>query len=745
MPGFAFRSRTAYSGQPVADAGPQSAEWENAMEEKEKRSPAGASYCPLCHQRLPRGSTVRAEDAAIRRQLEAELEASRQAAEAASLAKSRFLANMSHEIRTPMNAIVALSHLMLEDETDPRRLHRLRRIAVSAQHLLALLNDILDLSKIEAGQLRIEQIDFTLAEVLDMVRDQTEERIAGKPVRFRLSVAPDVPAMLHGDPLRLGQILLNYASNAAKFTEQGSITLNVTRLDGPADKVRLRFELADTGIGFDDEVRQRLFRPFEQGDVSTTRRYGGTGLGLSICRQLAELLGAKVGAESTPGAGSTFWLEVEFAPAQMPAGGQVRAAPVLTDRRILLVGRRDAESLHIEKLANQFGMHSYRCAKGREAAVRVKTAAQGGSCYDFVLFYGAANEADQLCDAQTLEALQSIDPTPIRIFAARLHDSAHTSQPAVRQRFDAILPLPLMASQFYEILAEALEARTHANALAPAASLPESAPDGDAGMLPHGRVLLVEDNPINREVALDILTSGGIVPDLACDGAEAVERAQQSDYDLILMDIQMPVMDGLVATRAIRAMARHARTPIVAMTANAFEEDRRKCIAAGMDDYLAKPVTPTTLREKLRRWLPLAARGEAAAPEAPAALPADLPDFHGIPGLDVEAGLTAALGRPDRYARLLGMFARHHAEDAASLHNALSSGDFAAAHRIAHSLKGTSATLGAREVSEAACDLDDLIKSGAPTDALAAPLALLEARLTALLARLAPFERLETA
>jgi len=717
------------------------------MEEKQEQSPASASYCPLCHQRLPGKGAARAGDDEARRKLEADLEASRQAAEAANLAKSRFLANMSHEIRTPMNAIVAISHLMLEDETDPRQLHRLKRIAVSAQHLLALMNDILDLSKIEAGQLRIEQIDFTLAEVLDMVREQTEERIAGKPVRFRLAVGTEVPTLLRGDPLRLGQILLNYASNAAKFTAQGMITLGVSRLDGPADKLRLRFELVDTGIGFDASTRERLFRPFEQGDLSTTRQYGGTGLGLSICRQLAELLGAKVGADSTVGAGSTFWLEADFTPARMPTSTPIHAAPALTGRRILLVGRQDAESLQLEKLAVQFGMHFYRCNKGREAAVRVKTAAEGGARYDFLLFYGAANEADKLCDTQTLKALQALAPTPIRVFAARLHDSAHADKPAVRQRFDAVMPLPVMASQFYETLAETLDTGDDAAPVvaAPSESMQPAESARVPDQTPQGRVLLVEDNPINREVAFDILASGGIVPDVACDGAEAVEKAQQADYDLILMDIQMPVMDGLVATRAIRAMARHAKTPIVAMTANAFEEDRRKCIAAGMGDYLAKPITPEALREKLRRWLPLlASEATAASAGKPVALPVDLPDFKGIPGLDVEAGLFSALGRPDRYARLLGMFVQHHAGDMAVLHAALHAGDYATAHRITHSLKGTCATLGARELSELARDLDDLIKSGAPPEALAAPLALLGERLGALLAHLAPFERQET-
>jgi len=663
--------------------------------------------------------------------LEAELDAARRAAEAANLAKSRFLANMSHEIRTPMNAIVALSHLMLEDETDPRQLQRLRRITASAQHLLALLNDILDLSKIEAGQLRLEHIDFALVEVLDMVRGQIEERLQGRPIRFRLSVGDTVPAVLRGDPLRLGQILLNYANNAAKFTEKGAIALTVSRLDGPEDAVRLRFEISDTGIGFDASMRERLFHPFEQADLSTTRQFGGTGLGLAICKQLADLMGAKVGADSTPGAGSTFWLEADFRPAHSVTAQGVHPAPLLAGKRLLLVGRKDAESRQIQKLAIQFGMHCYRCARGREAAVRARIAANNKNPYNFLLFYGAANEANQLCDAPTVKALKAIDPAPVRIFATRLHDSAHAGAIAVRQHFDAILPLPLTASQFYEMLAE-IAGDGESLAATPLAA-PESA-------VPHGRVLFVEDNPINREVVIDILNSTGIAPDCAVDGAEAVEKAQASDYDLILMDIQMPVMDGLVATRAIRAMARHSKTPIVAMTANAFDKDREQCLAVGMDDYLAKPVTPAALREKLRRWLPHVASEPGATAPPPA--PTHLPDFRAIPGLDAEAGLISALGNPVRYCGLLGRFAQHHADDMAKLRAALAAGDRTTAHRITHTLKGTCAVLGAHALSEAAREADELVKTGATGAALDTALARLDEHLSALVTHLVPFERL---
>ncbi|MCX8086031.1 MAG: response regulator [Rhodocyclaceae bacterium] len=671
------------------------------------------------------------EEQKARHKLEEELEASRRAAEAANLAKSRFLANMSHEIRTPLNAIVGLSHLMLEDETDPRQLQRLKRIATSAQHLLALLNDILDLSKIEAGQLKLEKIDFALNDVLDLVRVHIEERIAARPIHFRLSIAPDVPALLHGDPLRLGQILLNYASNAVKFTSEGSITLAVTRLSSTDEAVRLRFELSDTGIGFDEGMRARLFRPFEQADLSTTRQYGGTGLGLAICKELADLMGGRVGADSVPGVGSTFWLEVSFAPPALPTAATTHFAPLLKGRRLLIVGRKNADSEQLSKFAEEFGMRCYRCANGREALARVRTAAEGRAPYDFLIFHGAAHEADRLLNADELKELKAIEPAPRRVFATRLTEAIPEGEPALRHRFDTLLPLPTTASQFYEMLAETLEEET------PTQTPPQPASPAESTPCFAGRVLLVEDNPINREVAIDILASAGLVPTVARDGAEALELAEANDFDLILMDIQMPVMDGLVATRAIRALPRHAKTPIVAMTANAFEEDRRQCFAAGMDDYLAKPVTPAALKAKLKRWLMPA----AAAPAAPAApLPTPpLPDFRSIPGLDAEAGLVAVMGRPERYVKLLGKFALHHANDITALRQALAAGNQALAHRLAHTLKGTAAVLGAKALSQAAREADELIKSEGSEAAIAAALDLLEERLAALIGRLEPF------
>jgi len=717
---------------------------------------------PLLHDDAIVGASLLFEDMSTRHGLETELESSRRAAEAANLAKSVFLANMSHEIRTPMNAIVALSHLMLEDETDPKQLARLRRVATSAQHLLALLNDILDLSKIEAGHLRLENIDFALLEVLDMVRNQIEEKVLEKRIPFRLSVAPDVPAALHGDPLRLGQVLLNYASNAVKFTEQGSITLAV-RLIGastPASDgcIALRFEMIDTGVGFDTAAGERIFKPFEQADLSTTRQYGGTGLGLAICRRIAELMHGKVGADSTPGQGSTFWLEAEFQPARQAAvadPGQQRAPVALKGRRLLLVGQNDLESQQIQSLASQFGLRCYRTETGAQAALRAKTAAANAAAYDFIVFYGTPRDADRLCDHKTLQQLVTHSAATARIFATHLHDSAEAGGSTLRSRFDAILPLPLMASQLYETLLEVVnragdgaDSETpetpetlRAPGPSPSSQASPSAPataSGAAEKLAAYRqthILLVEDNPINREVVIDILGTAGLQADIATDGAEAAEKCLTVAYDLILMDVQMPVMDGLAATRVIRTLPRHAKTPIVALTANAFAEDRNRCLAAGMNDYLAKPVTPAALIDKLLHWLPHATvRQSGSAAAAPAMA------LAAIPGLDVEAGLVAVSGKRDRYASLLGKFVLHHAEDVRQLRVALAGGDRVLAHRIAHTLKGTSAVLGAGDLSAAARAVDELLKSDTGENesaALASALDTLETGLDALIAHLA--------